>query len=271
MLVRWVGALILVLPFAMGPLRTSWPTLLRHWPLYLFYGAIGYASFNLLMYVSAYLTSAVNISIEQVVINIFVMALNFAVFRVGVKPLQLVGAALTIVGVALTATHGDLGQLLSLGINVGDGLVILACAIWAIYSLSLRYRPATDWLSFLVATCAGAAIASVVFQAMFGGGLAVLPQNLATITLQGWLVAIYTAVFPSVLAQMFYVRGVELIGANRASLFINLLPLFGTIGAVIVVGEQLQPFHFLAGSLIIVGIVLAEWSARRGQITVSEP
>src|SRR5690606_4043640 len=104
MLIRWIGALLLVLPFAFGPLQRSWPTIRRYWPLYLFYGAIGYASFNMLMYVSAYLTSGVNMSIEQVTINIFVMALNFAIFRIGVRPLQLLGAALTILGVALTAT-----------------------------------------------------------------------------------------------------------------------------------------------------------------------
>ncbi|HHY50715.1 MAG TPA: DMT family transporter [Alphaproteobacteria bacterium] len=271
MLIRWIGALILVLPFAIGPLRRSWPTLRRYWPLYLFYGAIGYASFNMLMYVSAYLTSGVNMSIEQVTINIFVMALNFAIFRIGVRPLQLFGAALTILGVALTATEGDLGRILSLTINAGDGLVLFACVIWAIYSLTLRYRPTTDWLSFLVMTCIGATLASLVFQLAFGGGLVQLPSHLAAVTWRGWLIALYTIVFPSVLAQMLYVRGVELIGANRASLFINLLPLFGTVGSVLLVGESLQLFHYIAGALIAVGIVLAEWSARRAQIVVSEP
>ncbi len=271
MIVRWIGALILILPFSIAPLKRSWPTLRRHWALYLFYGAIGYASFNVLMYVAAYFAPAVNIAMEQVAINIIVLALNFMIFRVRVTALQLAGTALTIVGVALVATHGELARLLSLSVNFGDGLVLFGCVIWAVYSLSLRYRPPTDWLSFLVATCIGATLASVTFQAVFGGGPAALPGQFAAITWQGWAIALYTIVFPSVLAQMFYVRGVELIGANRASLFINLLPLFGTLGSVLVVGESLAAFHIQAGALIVVGIVLAEWSARRGQITVSEP
>ena len=78
-------------------------------------------------------------------------------------------------------------------------------------------------------------------------------------------------VFPSLISQMLYVRGVEQIGANRASLFINLLPLFGTIGSILLLGESLEPFHLFAAALIAVGIVLAEWSARRGQLVVSEP
>jgi drug/metabolite transporter (DMT)-like permease len=271
MLVRWVGAMVLILPFAIEPLKRSWPTIRRYWLLYLFYGAVGYASFNVTTYIAAYFTTGVNIAMEQVAINILVMALNFAVFRIRVTLLQLLGAALTIVGVVLVATHGDPSRLLSLAVNFGDVLVLFACGIWAVYSLSLKYRPSTDWLSFLVATCAGAAVASLVFLATIGGGLLILPEKLAAVTPEGWLICLYTIVFPSVLAQMFYVRGVELIGANRASLFINLLPLFGTIGSVLVIGESLQAFHFYAAGLIAVGIVLAEWSARRGQITVSEP
>jgi drug/metabolite transporter (DMT)-like permease len=271
MLVRWSGAVLLVLPFAIGPIRRSWPVLRRYWPLYLFYGAVGYASFNMLTYIAAYHTTGVNIAMEQVVINILVMAMNFVLFRVGVRPLQLVGAALTILGVALVVTHGELATILSLRINIGDGLVLVSCLLWAIYSLSLRYRPPTDWLSFMVATCAGAAVASVIYLATLGGGFGTLPERLGAVTANGWLIAAYTIIFPSVLSQMFYVRGVELIGANRASLFINLLPLFGTIGSVLVVGEALQPFHFAAAAVITIGIVLAEWSARRGQITVSEP
>jgi drug/metabolite transporter (DMT)-like permease len=263
MLLRWTGALILVLPFAIEPLKRSWPTLRQHWPLFLFYGAIGYGSFNMLTYVAAHLTSGVNISIEQVTINIFVMLLNFAVFRAKVRALQLVGVVLTIVGVALTATHGDLGRILALAINAGDALVLLACFIWAVYSLALRYRPATDWLTFLVATCMGAIVASVVYQAVFGGGPAVLPELVGEITWQGWLIVAYTIVFPSILSQMLYVRGVDLIGPNRASLFINLIPFFGTIGSILLLGERLEGFHLMAGSLIVAGIVLAEWSARR--------
>jgi drug/metabolite transporter (DMT)-like permease len=263
MLLRWTGALILILPFAIEPLKRSWRTLRQHWLLFLFYGAIGYGSFNMITYIAAHLTSGVNISMEQVTINIFVMLLNFAVFRAKVRALQLVGVALTIVGVALTATHGDLGRILALAINAGDALVLLACFIWAVYSLALRYRPATDWLTFLVATCTGAIVASVVYQAVFGGGPAMLPELAAEITWQGWLIVAYTIVFPSILSQMLYVRGVDLIGPNRASLFINLIPFFGTVGSILLLGERLEGFHLIAGALIVAGIVLAEWSARR--------
>jgi drug/metabolite transporter (DMT)-like permease len=263
MILRWTGALLAVLPFALGPLKRDWPTIRGSWPLLLFYGFVGYATFNVLVYFAAYFTSGVNIAIEQVAVNIFVMLLNFALFRTHVRALQLLGVVLTILGVAITATHGDLRRILTLDVNLGDALVLLASLAYAIYSLTLRYRPTTNWLSFLVVTFVGAIIGSFAFQVVFGGGAATLAASFQAITWQGWLIALYTIFFPSVISQMLYVRGVELIGPNRASLFINLIPLFGTIGSVLVLGEALEASHLLAGALIVVGIVLAEWSARK--------
>lgn len=263
MILRWSGALLMVLPFAIGPLKRDWPVLRAKWWLYLFYGAVGFATFNVLVYVAAYYTSGVNISLEQVSVNIFVIILNFALFRTRVRALQLLGVFITIVGVAIIATHGDLTRVLTLEVNLGDLFVILAGLAYAIYSIALRWRPPTHWTSFLAATCAGALLASLAYQATLGDGAALLPANLAAIDTQGWLIAAYTVVFPSVISQMLYVRGVELIGSNRASLFVNLIPLFGTVGSVIVLGEALQPFHIVAALLVAAGIVLAEWSARR--------
>ena len=263
MILRWTGALLAVLPFALRPLRRDWRAISGNWPLLLFYGFIGFATFNVLVYLAAHHTSGVNIAIEQVAVNIFVMLLNFAVFRTRVRGLQLLGVVLTIIGVALTATHGDLTRLLTLDVNLGDAFIILACFAYAIYSITLRYRPATDWRSFLVVTFIGAILGSFAFQLVFGGGLPELLRQWPTITPQGWLIAIYTMLFPSVISQMFYVRGVELIGPNRASLFVNLIPIFGTIGSVLVLGERFAPFHLLATALVVAGIVLAEYSARR--------
>jgi drug/metabolite transporter (DMT)-like permease len=262
-ILRWTGALILVLPFAIRPLKRDWPVIRAKWWLYLFYGAVGFTSFNMLMYIAAHHTSGVNQSLEQVAVNIFVLFLNFALFRQKVRSLQLIGVAITIAGVALIATHGDLTRILTLDVNIGDALVILACFVYAAYSIGLRWRPTTNWLSFMVATFVGAMLAAFAYQASIGPGPAALAASFASIDTEGWLIVAYTILFPSIISQMLYVRGVELIGSNRASLFVNLLPLFGTIGSVIVLGEQMQGFHIAAAVLVAAGIVLAEWSARR--------
>jgi drug/metabolite transporter (DMT)-like permease len=260
---RWAGAFVVVLPFAWRTLPRDWPAIRNRWWLYLFYGAAGFGVYNVLLYVAAHFTSAVNISLDQVAINILVLLGNFIFYRVGVRPLQIAGILITIVGVALTATHGDLGRLLSLELNLGDALMLFACLVYAVYSLLLRYRPTTSWMSFLAATFLIATLTSLAAAIVFGGGFGPLLAALPAVTPLGWLIALYALVFPSLVSQMFYVRGVELIGPNRASLFINLIPLFGAIGAVLVLAEPLAPYHVAAGALIIVGIGLAEWSARR--------
>ncbi len=147
-ILRWTGALLAILPFAIRPLARDWAVIRGKWWLYAFYGAVGFVTFNVLVYTAAHFTSGVNTAIEQVAVNIFVMLLNFVLFRTRVQALQLLGVVLTILGVALTATHGDLGRLLALQVNVGDLMVIFACFTYAIYSITLRWKPATHWMSF---------------------------------------------------------------------------------------------------------------------------
>jgi len=97
---------------------------------------------------------------------------------------------------------------------------------------------------------------------VFGGGLAEV-ATLAHASPTVWVVIAYVAIFPSMFSQVAYARGVELVGANRAAPSHNLIPVFGTLGSVIILGEALQPYHFLAAAIIVSGIVLAEWAARR--------
>ncbi len=260
-ILRWAGALLLVLPFAIRPLQRDLPILLSKWWLFLFYGGVGYVTFNILVYIAAHHTLGINIGLEQVSINVFVMLANFALFRTRVRSLQLIGVALTATGALLTVTHGELDRLLSLDIGFGDLLMLVACLAYAAYSVTLRYRPATSWLSFLVATFIGATIAALGYQITLGGGLGVFVLALPDIKPLGWAAVGYTMVFPSLVSQVFYARGVELIGANRASLFINLIPIFAAALSVLILGETLQSYHMVAAGLVIVGIVLAEVAA----------
>jgi drug/metabolite transporter (DMT)-like permease len=97
---------------------------------------------------------------------------------------------------------------------------------------------------------------------MFGpgiGSLATIPTMSPTV----WAVLAYVMIFPSMFSQVFYARGVELVGPNRAAPSHNLIPVFGALGSVLILGESLQAYHYAAAAIIIGGIVLAEWAARR--------
>jgi drug/metabolite transporter (DMT)-like permease len=259
---RFLGALLLVAPLALPHLKRDWPALRQAAGWLFLYGAVGFTAFNACLYVAASYTTAINSSIEQASIPVFVLIGNFALFGVRGKPLQIAGLVLTILGVMLVATHGDLETIMTFRFNVGDLLVLLACLIYAAYALTLRYRPAVHWLSFLGATMVGAVLGAGFFLVTLGGGFGALSALGATSPL-GWAIIAYVALFPSLLSQLFFAQGVGMIGPNRASLFNNLIPVFGTILSVLVLGEGLEPYHLLAATIVVAGIVLAEVSARQ--------
>lgn len=259
---RCILATLFILPFAYKHLRNDWAEVKRSWPVLMTYGIVGYAFFNVLLYIGLTMTTAVNSAIEQASLPMLILGANFLFFRVRANLLQIFGVLLAIFGVILTATHGDPLRLLRMDVNLGDGFVILACLAYTGYTLALRFRPKVHMLTFMAVSFSGAALTSVLMQLVFGGGVAEF-ATLAHASPTVWLVIAYVGTLPSMFSQIAYARGVELVGPNRAAPSHNLIPVFGTLGSVLILGERLETYHFLAAAIIIVGIVLAEWAARR--------
>lgn len=259
---RCVLATLFILPFSWRALKADWDEVKRTWPVLMAFGIVGYALFNAFLYVGLTMTTAVNSAIEQASLPMLILGANFLVFRVRANLLQIFGVLLAIFGVVLTATHGDPLRLLRMDVNFGDGFVILACLAYTGYTLALRFRPKVHMLSFMAVSFFGAATAAVVMLALFGDGLGSV-STLAGASPKVWLVIAYVAVFPSMFSQIAYARGVELVGANRAAPSHNLIPVFGTLGSVLILGESLESYHFIAAGIIVAGIVMAEWAARQ--------
>ncbi len=260
---RCVGATLFILPFSLPYLRQDWAVIRRTWPLVMAFGALGYALYNVLLYIGLTTTTAVNSAIETGALPMMILLANFIIFRVRATALQILGVAIAISGVMLTATHGDPRRLLTLDINVGDGFVLLACLTYTAYTLALRFRPQIHMMSFMAVAFVGAALSGLVMLQLFGPGLGSY-ADIPTMSPMVWLVLVYVMIFPSMFSQIAYARGVELVGPNRAAPSHNLIPVFGTLGSVLILGETLELYHYLAATIIIGGIVLAEWAARRG-------
>ena len=221
-------------------------------------GAFGFTVFNIALYSAVAYTSAINVSIEQAGIPMLIFVANFALFRLRVTGAQIAGFHVSLVGVALTASHGDPSRLIALDLNFGDVLMLGAVIAYSGYTVALRFKPDIHWQSLMIGLTAGAFVTSVPFalvEAQAGAGI--MPDA------RGWAVILYTAIFPSILAQVFYVRGVDLIGANRAGLFVNLVPVFGTLMSVLLLGEAFRLYHAVALALVLGGIWLAETSGRK--------
>ena len=255
---RWLLAVLIIIPLAWPKLRHDWPLIKRHWPLLILYGIFGFGLFNLLLYTALNYANVVNVMIEQAAIPLLIFLGNFALFRVKATVAQLAGFGLTLAGVIVTASHGDPSRLLRLEVNIGDALMLLAVVIYAGYTVTLKWKPPVHWQTLIAIPCIGAVIACVPFLLWtYSHEPFVWPD--AT----GWGVIVYACVIASLVASATYVAGIELIGANRAGLFINLLPVFGVMLSVIILRAPLEGFHLVAMALVISGIVLSEWSRAR--------
>lgn len=250
---RWFFAFLFILAFAVPHLKRDLAVIRARFWLLVTYGAFGFTGFNAVLYLSLNYTSTINVVIEQAGVPLVIFLANFVLFGIAVTGLQLLGFTLTLIGVAVTVSNGDLGALLALQLNRGDALMLLGIILYGGYTVALRWKPPIHWLSLMSVLCAVAFVTSLPLLAFeFAVDAAIVPD--AT----GWGIVFFTAIFPSIFAQAFYIRGNELIGGNRAGLFINLVPIFGTALAVLILGEQLYGFHILGLGLVLGGIALAE-------------
>ncbi len=250
---RWTVALGPILFAARHEIAKDFPVLRRRWIYVGSLGALGYTAFNALFYLSAHYTAAINMALIQA--GIPALVLIGAALGFGARPTsaQTLGAALTIAGVATIAAQGDIAKLASLSFNFGDVLMLVGCLFYAYYALGLRYRPAVSTVGFLAGMALAALITSTPLFLY-----EVWRQGLTLPSAKGVAVLLYAALGPAFISQLMFMRGVQLIGAGRAGVFVNLVPVFGALLAVALLGEPLSAYHLVALALVVGGIVLAQ-------------
>jgi drug/metabolite transporter (DMT)-like permease len=204
-----------------------------------------------LNYVALNVTSALNALTLQSITPVLIVVFCFLLFGDRMTALQLFGVSTSLTGVLVVVTRGSLDTLLNLAINWGDLVVIFTMTILAIYTAMLRKRPATHWLSFTALLYIASALLNLPFAACEASSGRVLTLDLPSLAALA-----YVAIFPSLLAYIFYNRGVELIGGGRAGAFTHLTPLFGAVLAMVFLGEKLMAFHVVGFVLIVSGIAL---------------
>lgn len=250
---RWVGACLILVVISQNHVRRDFQKIKQHWAFLFFLGAFGFAIFNGLMYLALNHTSAINVAIEQASMPLIVFVLNYLLFKTRVTAYQVFGFIITLIGVAVTVTRGNIFGLGDQPLNIGDIIMLIATMVYGIYSVLLKNKPDIHPLSFLCVLGFSALITTSFFVAYeYYTNQLLLPDT------QGWGVVLYTAIFPSVLAQLFWILGLEQIGSNRGGLFINLVPIFGAILAVLILGEQFQVYHAIGLFLVLGGIAFAQ-------------
>lgn len=248
---RWTVAFLLLLPFAHRQARSDWSTVVRHWKMMLFLSIFGISSFNALLYTAVHTTTAINCSLIQTAMPAVIILLSLVIFKEKVSAPQLFGVGVCIVGAGLVVLRGRLASFVDLAFVRGDLLMSVAVVAYALYSVFLRKRPEIHPLSFLVYTFGLGALCLVpvyAWELLRKGGDTVGPALVASV--------LYVAVFPSIVAYFCWNRGVEAVGANRAGLFINLVPAFASLMAIFWLDEALRRYHVVGMALILGGMVL---------------
>jgi drug/metabolite transporter (DMT)-like permease len=250
--IRWGGAFVIVLPFAAPHLLRDWPTIRRHAGLLTVLALTGFSAYNTMAYYGLQYTTAIHGLLLQSIGPLFVALWSFALFGDRLTPRQAGGICVSFTGVLVIICHGSLDVLVGIGFNRGDVWLLIALAIYAYYTAALRQRPAMHPLSFLAV-------------GMGWGALLLLPgvgwemASGKTFVLDAVSVAsfAYVCVFPSLLGYLCLNRGIELIGANRAAPFMHLVPVFGSVLAIALLGERFELYHAVGYALVFIGITIA--------------
>ena len=248
---RWALAAALIFPFAAAQLREDAQLVRSHLPALAAFGVIGTAGFTMFGYWGVRYTTAVNATLLNASLPLFIIPLSWWLLKLTVSGRQLAGMAFSLAGVVCVMGAGDVPAFARLSLNPGDLLLLAGALLWAIYTVLLKWRPPLQPLSFVFVTVAAGAVFSLPFylgEIAAGGTMLVSPKTVIAIG--------YLAVFPSVVAYICWNRAVPIVGPNVAGFFNPIIPVFGTLFAVILLGERLHLYHLAGFALVLGGVVL---------------
>jgi drug/metabolite transporter (DMT)-like permease len=248
---RWLIASMIMLPFTWSYVRRDWRAARQAWVRLTLIAVLGIAAFNTLLYMAVQTTSAVNVGLISSFFPAAIAMFSWMLLKIRLDRIQITGMAISFLGILLVISRGHLSTLTGMVFVEGDLLMFLGVICGAIYPVLLHHKPAIHPLSLLTII-------------ILLGMLVSLPLYIVDllqghyVNLNGGVVSglLYIAVFPSVLAYMLWNRGIELVGANRAGLYLNLIPILTAIMAAVFLDETLSWYHFVGLLLVIFGMGL---------------
>ena len=255
---RWVAALALLIPFALRPMMRQRALIRRHWKLLCLLAILSVTNFNTFIYLALQANTVINTVLINSLTPVFIVFVSWIGFREKISVLQCLGGLLSFAGLIWIITRGEPALLFSIRFSGGDLWTLAAALSWAVYSVLLRKRPPhldpVGFLGFIIA-------AGLLFLSPFyfweitrGAGFMVDKGTVGAV--------LYIALFASVLAYIFWNKAVAAVGANRAGIFVHLMPVFSITLAFIFLGERLQAYHLPGIVLILCGIVLTTAGSR---------
>ena len=251
-LMRWLLAAMVLLPFAVGHIRRDWEMLgSKPWTIVCLSMAGG-GLFGTLQFIGLQYTVALNAAVFNSTVPAFIVIAAAVIFRDPVRPLQVIGILTSLAGVIVIVGKGDPAVLSTLSFNMGDIIIIANMALFAVYSACLRLKPALHWMTFMMALSIISALGNVplaIWEHFDGEPLEATPETV--------LAVLYAGICTSVIAYACWSRGIELIGAARAGVFLHLVPVYGALLSTLLLGEAIRPYQLIGLGFILTGVTMA--------------
>ncbi|KOY82295.1 DMT family transporter [Lysinibacillus macroides] len=251
---RWCVAFMVFLPIAYRSLKREWPLLKEHWLIVLILSLTGVAAFNTLVYIGLHYTTSINASLMNSSTPIIIYILSFIFLKERLSKFQLIGTILSLSGVVFIITGGSFASLVGFTFNKGDVIVTIAVCCWSVYSLLIKQyaKRLPGQSTFLVTIVLGLVLLFPFYLYETLEGTATIHWGWSTIA-----AILYVGVFASIVAFLCWNNGVIQLGANKASIYLNFIPVFATIFAILFLHEKLHAFQIIGGLAVVAGVILA--------------
>lgn len=249
---RWILVTLVVLPFALVHARADWPKLKRDRRVMLLLAITGGGLFGTLQFVALHFTTALNMGVVGSVAPAFIVAASWILFRDRLSIVQLLGVTISLTGVLAIVSRLDLDRLASFTFNGGDLIIIANMVLWALYSACLRLRPDVHPMTFMLAMAIIAGLGNLPFAGLeYAFGYQLQETWLTLVAL------LYSTFITTLLAYFLWNRGIDIVGAPRASAFLHTIPVFAAVLATTILGETIEAYHIVGFALILGGVSLA--------------
>ncbi len=250
---RWISVWFILLPFTYKEIYNNLPIIKKNWLVISFMGVITISTFNSVVYYALNFTQVINAVLVLAAIPAATIVLSSLMKIEKTNIFQLIGLFLSIIGIGSIISSGDIQKIISLNFNKGDLWMLVCVLTWSLYSTLLKKNKFKFSQFSLIQLMVSAGLLFLIPQFFYEKHIGLeLNFNKAF-----FLILFYVVVFPAIAAYYFWQKGIEIIGPNRATMFIQLMPLFSALMAIIIFKEKFQLFHFTGTIFILSGIYLS--------------
>ena len=250
---RWFFAALILLPFTYKELIRERSYILNNLGLFILLGITSITIFNSIIYYSLYKTQVINGVLMISTIPVWIICISSILNIEKTNFNQIFGLILSLIGVITIITKIDIQIVKSLNLNKGDLSIIVAMFSWAIFSSLLKkkkFQISQVAILQVIIICGLFFLIPVYLMEYYLGNNIKLDKPF-------YLTLLYVVIFPGLLAFFFWIKGISIIGANRAGIFLHLMPIVGTIMAIIIFNESFMYYHLIGTLFIVAGIILS--------------